>query len=101
MSDTKPIDTIRLGALNAAIWKNDAADKPPWYNVTLERRYRDQQSGEWKSTQTFGRDDMLPLAKLLDMTHTRIMGLQADDREATQQAAQHAGKKTAEKARSS
>ena len=100
MSDTKPIDTVRLGALNAAIWKNDAADKPPWYNVTLERRYRDQQSGEWKSTQTFGRDDMLPLAKLLDMTHTRIMGLQADDREVSQQAGQ-ASQSTSAKARSS
>ena len=100
MSDTKPIDTVRLGVLNAAIWKNDAADKPPWYNVTLERRYRDQQSGEWKSTQTFGRDDMLPLAKLLDMTHTRIMGLQADDREVSQQAGQ-ASQSTSAKARSS
>jgi hypothetical protein len=34
---------------------------------------------KWKSTQSFGRDDLLLLAKVADAAHTRIFQLQQEE----------------------
>ena len=39
MSNSKPIDTVQLGPIRAAIWKN-GGDHGPRFNFTLERRYK-------------------------------------------------------------
>jgi hypothetical protein len=65
----KPIHEIRLGAIKAAVWKNETASGSR-YNVTLSRLYRD--GDQWKSTDTFGRDDLLLVAKVADQVHTWI-----------------------------
>ena len=54
----KPAHEIRHNGVRAAIWKNDT-DKGPRYNTTFERYYRDGE--EWKSSDAFGRDDLLTL----------------------------------------
>ena len=54
----KPAHEIRLGGIRASIWKNDT-DKGPRYNTTFERNYRDGE--EWKTSDSFGRDDLLTL----------------------------------------
>ena len=46
------------------------------YNAQLSRLYRDGDS--WKRTGSFGRDDLLTVAKVADMAHTRIHELQAE-----------------------
>lgn len=38
--------------------------------------YRDQESSQWKYTGNFNRDDLLPLAKVADLAHTRIHEIQ-------------------------
>ena len=40
------------------------------FNVTFERSYKDGE--EWKTTNSFGRDDLLKLAKLADEAHSWI-----------------------------
>jgi len=55
----KPAHEIRLSGVRASIWKNDT-DKGPRYNTTFERYYRDGE--EWKSSNSFGRDDLLTLS---------------------------------------
>jgi hypothetical protein len=55
---SKPAHEIRLNGVRASIWKNDT-DKGPRYNTTFERSYRDGE--EWKSSNSFGRDDLLTL----------------------------------------
>ena len=64
----KPAHQINLGAIKAAIWKNttSAGDR---YNVTFERIYKDGE--EWKSTQSFGRDDLLTVAKVAPEPDTK------------------------------
>ena len=70
MTNNKPANEIRLGAIKATIWKNDT-ENGPRYSVTVTRLYKDGE--EWKTTDSFGRDD-LPLAgKVLDMAHTWIV----------------------------
>src|SRR5260370_20238644 len=66
----RPAQTIRYGRLKASIWRQES-DKGPWYSVALARTYRDQ-AGKWQSSGSFGRDDLLVLAKLADQAHSWI-----------------------------
>ena len=74
---SKPIDEIRLGAVKAAIWKNET-DAGTRFNATFQRLYRDDEN--WKSTDSFGRDDLLLLAKVANQAHSRIHELQQAER---------------------
>lgn len=74
-----PAAKVSVGLVSASIWKNDG-DGRAFYNVTFDRRYRDAE-GNWKSSSSYGRDDLLVLAKLADLAHTRILELQSADTE--------------------
>ena len=76
-SNTKPVDEVRIGAVKAAIWRNET-DNGSRFNVTFSRTYRDSE-GNWKSTSSFRRDDLLVVAKLADQAHSRIFQIQAAD----------------------
>ena len=65
----KPIHEVRLGHIKAAVWRNDT-EAGVRYNVTFNRLYKDGDT--WKSTDSFGRDDLLLLAKAADQTHSWI-----------------------------
>ena len=67
----RPAHEIRLGRIKATIWANQG-DNGPWYNVTLSRNYKD--GDEWKSSGSFGRDELLTVAKAADMANTWIHG---------------------------
>ena len=82
MANQKPIDEVRIGRVKATIWKNGTEDAPRSsrdapayvaYNVTFSRLYKD--GDQWKSTPSFGRNDLLTLAKVADLAHTRIYSL--------------------------
>ena len=66
----RPAQTIRYCRLKAAIWRQES-DKGSWYSVTFARAYRDQE-GNWQSSGSFGRDDLLVLAKMADQAHSWI-----------------------------
>lgn len=68
-----PVAQLRYGSISAAIWKNDS-DKGAFYNVTFQRTYKE--SEELKNSQSFRRDDLLVLAKLADLAHSKIFELQ-------------------------
>jgi hypothetical protein len=55
----KPAHEIRLNGVQASIWKNETSVGPR-YNTTVSRYYRDGE--EWKSSDSFGRDDLLTLS---------------------------------------
>ena len=75
MANQKPVDEIRIGRVKATVWKNGTEDQPR-YNVTFSRLYKD--GNQWKSTQSFGCNDLLVLAKVADLTHTRLFQLPAE-----------------------
>jgi hypothetical protein len=70
---SKPVHKIRDGAIEVSIWKNDG-EKGPWFSVSHRRSYK--QGDEWKESDSYGEDDLLPLAKLIDLAHTWILGQQ-------------------------
>lgn len=65
----RPVHEIRIGSIKAAIWRNEGPNGH-WHGVTFERLYKDGE--EWKSTNSFGRDDLLVLAKVSDQVHTWV-----------------------------
>ena len=67
-----------MGAIKAAIWKNDTQSGVR-YNVTFSRLYKD--GDEWKSTESFGRDDLLVLAKVADQAHSWIFAQGQEEQE--------------------
>ena len=75
----KPIHEVRLGIIKAAVWKNET-EKGVRYNVTFSRIYKD--GDNWNSTDSFGRDDLLLLSKVVDQTHSWIFAQAREDESA-------------------
>ena len=75
----RPVHEIRLGAIKASIWENVVGETTR-HNVTLCRIYKDKDGDQWKSTESFGRDDLLVVAKVADKAHSWI----CDQRAASQ-----------------
>lgn len=65
----QPAHEIRMGAIKATIWENQTQTGTR-HNVTVSRIYKD--GDEWKQTESFGRDDLQLLAKVIDQAHTWI-----------------------------
>ena len=72
MANQKPIDEVRIGRVKATIWKNGTEDAPR-YNVTFSRLYKD--GDKWQNTQSFGRTDLLTLAKVADLAGVHISAI--------------------------
>jgi len=66
----KPVHEVRLGRIKAALWENQTENGTK-HNVTFSRLYKDE-SGNWKRSESFGRDDLPLLAKVADIAHTWI-----------------------------
>jgi hypothetical protein len=64
-----PIHRIRLGVIAASVFANET-DKGTYFNVQVDRSYRDGE--DWKHTKSFGRDDLLNVAKVVDLAHSWI-----------------------------
>lgn len=74
----RPVHSVRLRNIRAAIWANDG-EQGTRFNATFARLYKDHE-GFWRSSDSFGRDDLLLLAKVADLAHTWISeAMQAED----------------------
>ncbi len=65
----QPVHEVRIGAVKATIWENETTAGVR-HNVTLGRLYKE--GDEWKQTESFGRDDLLLVAKVVDQAHSWI-----------------------------
>ena len=66
---SKPVHEVRLGRVKAAIWANET-DSGVRHNVTITRLYKD--GDEWKTSTSFGREELPLVAKVADLAHTWI-----------------------------
>ena len=71
MANNKPVHQIRLSAIRAAIWLN-VSEKTgdQWFTVTVTRSYKDKE--QLKDTNTFRRDDLPIVSKVVEMAYTWI-----------------------------
>ena len=65
----KPVHEVRLGRIKAAVWENNTANGVR-HNVTILRIYRDGE--QWKTSDSFGRDDLPLVTKVADLAHSWI-----------------------------
>jgi len=65
----KPVHEVRMGVVKAAIWANET-EYGVRHGVTFQRLYKD--GNEWKTTESFGRDELPLVAKVADLAHTWI-----------------------------
>lgn len=77
---TRPLETLRDGALKATIWKQDG-EHAPFYRVNLTRSYRDD-AGNWHDTDSFTGSDLLKVALLATRAYERTSALRQEDRNA-------------------
>ena len=69
-SGNRPVHEIKLGCIRASIWKNESDRQDVWFNVSISRAYRD--GDHWKTTTSFGRDDLPLVSKAAEMAYTWI-----------------------------
>lgn len=80
MAKNRPAHEIRIGRIKATIWANPTEKNGTRYNVNVARLYKDAESpNDWKLSESFGRDDLLVVGKVLDMVHTWIFEQQQQD----------------------
>lgn len=66
---SKPVHEIRLGSVKAAVWANETQHGVR-HNVTFARLYKDADT--WKTSESFGREDLPLVEKVADMAHRWI-----------------------------
>ena len=69
MAKQQPAFEVHLGRIKAVVWEIDTQHGSR-FNVQLSRLYREDD--QWKSSTSFGRDDLPLVAKVSDLVHTRI-----------------------------
>jgi hypothetical protein len=84
---SKPAYKIRIGVLQATIWRNTSEKGSYWYSVIPSRGYK-QGDDTWKETDSLGFDDLLTMAKIFDMAHTWILHQQQADAKGRKEAQQ-------------
>ena len=77
-SPARPVNEIRMGRIRAAIWENET-DNGTRYNVTVSRLYKEDD--KWKDSHSFGLDDLLVVAKVLNECHSWIFSESASSEE--------------------
>ena len=83
-----PPDRTTTFVTPVTIWRNHG-EKGNWYSVIPARSYK-QGDETWKETDSLNFDDLLAMAKLLDMAHTWIMHQQQADAKARKESEQAA-----------
>ena len=66
---TRPTHEVRLGSIKAAVWRNQT-ETGVRHNVTFSRLYKD--GDKWKSSDSFGLQDLLAVSKVADQAHSWI-----------------------------
>ena len=78
----RPVHVVKFRNIRGKIWANRLPSGQVAYNVTIDRLWRDDdefneggeviKQGEWHQSQSFGRDDLLLVAKVADLCHSWI-----------------------------
>lgn len=80
----RPVARVSFGGVQASVWANHG-DKGDFHTVTFSRRY--QEGGEWKSSNSYGANDLLALQKVADMALDKVIELQQQQQQGRGRAA--------------
>ena len=77
MTGQKPIAKFKAGMVSAAIWENPIEVKGKTVTMlkaTVQRRYKDNKSGDWKSSQSFSRNEIPMAIYCLQQAFEKMLG---------------------------
>ena len=77
----RPVKQLRAGGVQAAIWRNEIEQDGRIvvrHSVTLNKRYRGPNTGEWADSKSFFPDDLPRLRLLLDKAYEHILLREGD-----------------------
>ena len=78
----RPAAEFRAGTVVAAVWtKSTTIDgrSAAQHSIRIQKRYRDEKSGEWKSTTYFRPDELPKLALVVSKTYEHLMLRETQD----------------------
>ena len=75
-ANNKPVVQVTLHPVSGAIWRNTNAKGEAFFTATFDKAYKDE-TGAWKSTNSFSPDQVLLLAKVADLVHTEMSNLRS------------------------
>jgi hypothetical protein len=82
MAGQRPVAKYTAGQVSAAIWENEvttkAGKKVTMLKATVERRYKDK-DGQWKSANSFSRNEIPFVIYCLQKSLDHIIGNQQDE----------------------
>ena len=81
MTGQKPVAKFKAGQVSAAIWENEVSVNGrtvTMLKATVERRYKDR-DGQWKSSASFGRNEIPLAVYCLQKSFEHIIGAQQED----------------------
>jgi hypothetical protein len=77
MNNQKPLYSCRAGGkISASIWSNTATvngKQVGILKVTVQNRYKDKASGEWKTTSSFSKSELPQLIWALQKCYDKLM----------------------------
>lgn len=76
-TNSKPVETIRDGAIKASIWRNQG-EKGPFYSVRITRTYTDE-AGTYHDSDRFSGSELLRVARIAGKAYDRVAALRATD----------------------
>ncbi len=79
---SRPAAEFRAGTVVAAIWtKNTTIDgrSTAQHSIRVQKRYRDEKSGEWKTTTYFRPDELPKLGLVVSRAYEHLILREVDD----------------------
>ena len=79
MTGQTPVAKFKAGQVSAALWQNDIQVRGQTIQVlkaTVQRRYKDKDSGEWKSSTSFSRNEIALAIYCLQKAFEKIIEAQ-------------------------
>lgn len=75
-----PVERISMFPISASIWMKYSADGRPWYSVSFQRTYKND-DGKWEYTTSFNHADCLILAQAAERAYHLIESRKRLDRQ--------------------
>jgi len=78
----QPVKEFRAGTVSAAIWRNERADGERTvvqHTVRIQKRYRDQTTGEWKNSDYLFPNDLPKVALVVNKAYEFISLRERED----------------------
>lgn len=80
-----PVESFRLSGISLGIFENESThdgQTQKYLKANIDKRYRDNKSGEWRSTSSFSLDDLLRLRAVIDKAVDYMINHAAEERAA-------------------